>query len=229
VWISGEQDGMSLLLARLATEQALALKTQIDAAGFDRAHSLHAKAGLTMGEHRVEALAAMVLGGDNAATGEGSKPVKAHLNVTIPLPVLLGVQDGAAELAGDGAVAVEVVRELLADPDCAVTMRRLVTDPLTGHLLDYGRRTYEVPQRLRDYIIARDRVCRFPGCNRSAERSQIDHAIPYADGGDTTPANLGALCTRHHQLKTHCEYAGGCSKWGAHRSGAVQAGAGTCG
>jgi hypothetical protein len=48
-----------------------------------------------------------------------------------------------------------VVRDLLADPDVAVTIRRLVTDPLTGHLLDYGRKTYEVPQRLREFLIAR--------------------------------------------------------------------------
>ena len=43
-------------------------------------------------------------------------------------------------------MGVDVVRGLLADPDVAVTMRRLVTDPLTGHLLDYGRKTYAGPR-----------------------------------------------------------------------------------
>ena len=30
-------------------------------------------------------------------------------------------------------------------------------------LLDHARRTYQVPQALRDFIVARDRTCRFPG------------------------------------------------------------------
>jgi hypothetical protein len=59
-----------------------------------------------------------------------------------------------------------------------------------------------VPQALREFIVARDRVCRFPGCRRNAARCQVDHAIAWDDGGTTNPANLGALCIRHHQLKT---------------------------
>ena len=35
-------------------------------------------------------------------------------------------------------------------------MRRLVTDPLTGHLLDRGRATYAVPDALRAFIVTRD-------------------------------------------------------------------------
>jgi len=118
----------------------------------------------------------------------------------------MGLADGvagAAEIRGCGAVSADVVRDLLADPNVAVTIRRLVTDPVTGHLLDYGRTTYDIPEQLRRYLIARDRTCRFTGCNRKADRCQIDHAIAWDDGGETSPANLGALCTRHHQLKTH--------------------------
>jgi hypothetical protein len=202
VWISTDVDGMSLVIARMTTEQAHALKVQIDAAAFDRAYSIDATPATTMGEHRVAALAAMVLGGDGASAA----PTKAHLNITVPLTTLLGFESdlaaGQADLAGEGPIPGAVIRELLADPDCALTMRRMVTDPITGHLLDYGRRTYAVPQALRDYIVARDRTCRFPGCNRRADLSQIDHAVSYDDGGETNPSNLGALCVRHHQLKT---------------------------
>jgi hypothetical protein len=91
---------------------------------------------------------------------------------------------------------------LLGDPDTTATMRRLVVDPYSGHLLDVGRRTYEVPRRLREYVAMRDRRCRFPGCGRRADRCQIDHALAWDYGGATSPANLGALCVRHHQLKT---------------------------
>ncbi|MEI6362054.1 MAG: HNH endonuclease signature motif containing protein, partial [Actinomycetes bacterium] len=97
----------------------------------------------------------------------------------------------------------DAVRDLIADPRVAVTLRRLVTDPVTGHLLDAGRRAYQAPAALRAFIAARDGTCRFPGCARRADTCQVDHAVAWDDGGRTDLANLGALCTRHHQLKTH--------------------------
>jgi 5-methylcytosine-specific restriction endonuclease McrA len=56
---------------------------------------------------------------------------------------------------------------------------------------------------LRRWISARDRTCRFPGCRRRAVACQVDHIDPWDDGGRTDADNLQALCTRHHQLKTH--------------------------
>ena len=81
-------------------------------------------------------------------------------------------------------------------------MRRLVTDPTTGHLLDIGRKRYAVPDALREFIVMRDQRCRFPGCNARAANSEIDHALPWDDGGGTDRGNLGALCKRHHQVKS---------------------------
>ncbi len=163
--------------------------------------------------------------------------LRAHLDVTIDLATLLDLRaacDDAysggergrdtgrnstdpndrthhrvAEIAGAGAgpVSADVIRDLLADPDVAFTIRRLVTDPTTGHLLDYGRRTYHVSVRLREFLTARDHACRFPGCSRKASRCQQDHATAWDDGGQTNVGNLGALCVRHHQLKTHSGWA----------------------
>ena len=196
VHVSDELDGISVLIARMATEDAHAVMTQINAA----AHA--SDSTLSIGERRAEALAALILGSDGAS----AVPIRAHVDVVIDLATLTGLREGAvggAEVRGAGPMTSDVMRDLLADPDVAVTMRRLVTDPVTGHLLDYGRSAYEVPDRLRDYLIARDRTCRFPGCNRRAENCQLDHAFAWDDDGETSPANLGALCTRHHQLKTH--------------------------
>jgi hypothetical protein len=237
VWVSPDADGLSLLVATMATEDALAVMTQINATAHARQDAARqgdlrrsdadAAPAMCLGEHRAQALAALVLGGDRApagssaagsgaagsgAAGSRATPVRAHVNLTIDLATLLGLRDaidddgiaaGQADLAGDGPVSATVVRDLLDNPDCAVTLRRLVTDPITGHLLDYGRRAYAIPQALRDYITARDKTCRFPGCRRRADLCQIDHAKAWNDGGHTSPANLGALCTRHHQLKTH--------------------------
>ena len=121
------------------------------------------------------------------------------VNVTIDLPTLLGLAENPGQLAGYGAIPASVARELAADGK----WKRFITDPQTGNLLDYGRQSYEPPQALIDFLIARDRTCRFPGCRRSAALSDLDHAQSWETGGRTSPDNLGALCRRHHRLKTH--------------------------
>ena len=72
---------------------------------------------------------------------------------------------------------------------------------MTGHLLDYGATTYRPPQTLIDYVTARDRRCRFPGCENPASGCDLDHAIAHP-AGPTSAANCGLLCRRHHRLKT---------------------------
>ena len=121
------------------------------------------------------------------------------VNVTIDLPTLLGLAENPGQLAGYGAIPASVARELAADGK----WKRFITDPQTGNLLDYGRQSYEPPQALIDFLIARDRTCRFPGCRRSAALSDLDHAQSWESGGETSAENLGALCRRHHRLKTH--------------------------
>lgn len=49
---------------------------------------------------------------------------------------------------------------------------------------------------------ARDGVCLWPGCNVKAENCQLDHRIPFDEGGKTTASNLFSLCAHHHNLKT---------------------------
>lgn len=122
-----------------------------------------------------------------------------HIQVTVDLPTLLGMADNPGELAGYGPIPASVARTLAADGE----WHRLVTDPVSGALLDYGRRTYVPPTALADFVIARDGTCRFPGCSRPARRCDLDHPVPYDGGGTTSAANLAALCRRHHRLKTH--------------------------
>jgi len=121
------------------------------------------------------------------------------VNVTIDLPTLLGLAENPGQLAGYGPIPASVARALASDGK----WQRFITDPQTGTLLDYGRESYEPPQALVDFLIARDRTCRFPGCRQSAARADLDHAQSWESGGETSAANLGALCRRHHRLKTH--------------------------
>jgi hypothetical protein len=51
------------------------------------------------------------------------------------------------------------------------------------------------------YVRLRDRRCQFPGCNRPAEFTDLDHRIPFAADGRTTADNLWCLCRHHHRLK----------------------------
>jgi hypothetical protein len=121
------------------------------------------------------------------------------VNLTIDLPTLMGLAENPGQIAGYGAIPASVARELASD----AKWRRFITDPITGNLIDYGRQSYEPPQDLKDFLIARDQTCRFPGCRQSARRSDIDHAQAWHDGGKTSADNLGVLCRRHHQMKTH--------------------------
>jgi hypothetical protein len=143
------------------------------------------------------ALAGYALAASSADVALHRRPIT--VNVTIDLPTLLGLSENPGQLAGYGAIPASVARALASDGK----WKRFITDPQTGALLDYGRETYSPPQALIDFLIARDRTCRFPGCRKSAALSDLDHAQSWEEGGTTSLDNLGALCRRHHLLKTH--------------------------
>lgn len=143
------------------------------------------------------ALAGFALAASSADVALHRRPIT--VNVTIDLPTLLGLSENPGQLAGYGAIPASVARALASDGK----WKRFITDPQTGALLDYGRETYSPPQALIDFLIARDRTCRFPGCRKSAALSDLDHAQSWEEGGKTSLDNLGALCRRHHLLKTH--------------------------
>ncbi len=138
-----------------------------------------------------------VIGIDSRKSGSRRRPIT--INVTIDLPTLLGLAENPGQLSGYGAIPASLARELASD----AKWRRFITDPRTGALLDYGRESYEPPQPLVDFLLARDRTCRFPGCRAPARLSDLDHAQSWESGGSTSPKNLGVLCRRHHRLKTH--------------------------
>ncbi|MCL3778283.1 MULTISPECIES: HNH endonuclease signature motif containing protein [unclassified Actinomyces] len=81
------------------------------------------------------------------------------------------------------------------------TWRRLVTDPLSGTVLDVGRTRYRPPAALADLVRARDVSCTHPGCQVSAGRCDIDHVRAWGEGGTTSLDNLTTLCEAHHRLK----------------------------
>lgn len=181
-----------------ATSQKMASDFSRISDGSTNGNSVSAKDARSIDMKRADALTAI------ASASLSASPVTPHrrpisINVTIDLPTLLGLAENPGQLAGYGAIPASVARELASDGK----WKRFITDPQTGNLLDYGRESYEPPQALKDFLIARDRTCRFPGCRKSAALSDLDHAQSWEAGGSTSAENLGALCRRHHKLKTH--------------------------
>jgi hypothetical protein len=120
--------------------------------------------------------------------------------VTIDLPTLLGLQAHPAEIPGVGLIPPDAARWLLAD---GAPLRRLVTDPLTGHLLDYGRSTYQVPAALADHLIAHAVRSASPHSGVPAAGCDMEHNQPFERGGRTDPINVTPVARRWHRAKTH--------------------------
>ena len=74
-----------------------------------------------------------------------------------------------------------------------------VVEDADGAPLSVGRKTRTVPTKLRRALEARDRRCRYPGCNH-ARWLDAHHIHHWADGGETSLDNLVLLCTHHHRL-----------------------------
>ena len=194
-----ESDGMSTIVAILPAEDAQIVMTALEAFIKGESEPLPAQKR-SMDMKRADALiniSNLFLSTPKNSAAPHRRPVT--VNVTIDLPTLLGLAENPGQLSGYGPIPASVARTLASDGK----WKRFITDPQTGVLLDYGRQTYEPPQALVDFLIARDRTCRFPGCRRSALLSDLDHAQSWESGGVTSLQNLGALCRRHHQLKTH--------------------------
>ncbi len=71
-------------------------------------------------------------------------------------------------------------------------------------MLDVGRTRHRPPAALAEHVRARDRWCVRPGCSARADACDLDHTAEWdRDEGPTAHDNLGPLCRRDHQVKTH--------------------------
>ncbi len=198
-----EADGMATVVAILPAEDAQTVMKSIEAYILKRNQEDEVDAEWSMlsaDMKRADALTCIA----SQALASMADDVRPHrrpitISVAIDLPTLLGLAENPGQLAGYGAIPASVARRLAADGN----WQRFISDPTTGNLLDFGREKYTPPQELVDYLLARDRICRFPGCRRTGQSLDIDHAHSWESGGETNPANLGLLCRRHHRMKTH--------------------------
>jgi uncharacterized protein DUF222/HNH endonuclease len=101
--------------------------------------------------------------------------------------------EGRCELADGQPLAAETARRLACDASL-VELRELEAGRLS-----LGRKRRTVSPALRRALAARDRGCRFPGCDRT-RFVDAHHVQHWSRGGETNLENLVLLCRRHHRL-----------------------------
>lgn len=127
----------------------------------------------------------------------------AHVDIVVSLETLLGLSNGIGDLPGLSSISAARARQ--AALTAGSVWRRLVADPLDGHLIEKSSHAYRPTAAVREHTRARDGVCRFPGCQRPAMRTQSDHVIPWTPDGQeplTGTWNIESLCEFHHDAKT---------------------------
>ena len=153
--------------------------------------------------YEADALVALAVasgGSGSGASGSGGKAgpqAMVHVRVDHSAFVRGHTADGeTCEIPGVGPIPVATARAMATD----CVLKVLVTKGVDVVAVAHGGRT--IPARLRTALEARDQICVIPGCD-VRRGLEIDHMVPYAEGGPTVLENLARACHFHHYLKTH--------------------------
>jgi hypothetical protein len=123
----------------------------------------------------------------------GQRP---HVQVITTLETLMGACGApAGDLQFSEPISMAPVQRLACDS--AIT--RIVLDSKSA-ILDVGRAQRVASPAIRRALLARDKGCIWPGCDRPASWTAAHHFKHWALGGKTSLDNMGSLCGRHHEL-----------------------------
>ena len=75
-----------------------------------------------------------------------------------------------------------------------------------GQILDVGQSRRLITGALRRALVARDRGCAFPGCDRPPRWCDGHHIRSWAQGGPTSLDNAVLLCGHHHRSVHHSDW-----------------------
>ena len=107
----------------------------------------------------LEDLARHYLEDPDTPTVGGEKP---HVSLVCDLPALQGIPGGLHETESGQLLTIAQLRTIT----CDCSLSRIILGP-DSEIIDVGRRTRIIPTPLRRAIIARDRHCTWPGCDRN--------------------------------------------------------------
>jgi hypothetical protein len=182
VWVRGVLDPEGAAVFRTAIEALARRNGKCD----DRTHERRfADAAVELAAHSL----------DNALVPQHNG-VRPHLNVNTTLETLLKLTGApAADLEFSLPISAEAVERLACD--CSVTRILLGSD---SAVIDVGRARRVVTPSQRRALKARDKGCRWPGCDRPATWSEGHHLDHWIRGGRSDLANFVLLCHRHHWM-----------------------------
>ncbi|OMC55275.1 hypothetical protein A5747_14295 [Mycobacterium sp. IS-836] len=153
----------------------------------------------TKAQRRADALGALAAGAETLVCTCGSPdchPAEPKSGVVIHVIAEQATVEGRGSapgvlLGGEGLIPAELITELATSAKLRPLIAPAGAEP-----------QYTPSAKLAEFIRCRDLTCRAPGCDRPATHCDIDHTVPYAEGGATHPSNLKCLCRLHHLLKT---------------------------
>jgi hypothetical protein len=149
------------------------------------------KLARTPAQRRADALVEMAIrAGTAPAPADGRRP-RPLFTVLIDYPTMAG---RLCELANGTVIAPGTLAGWLSEAD----IERVVFDG-ASRIIDIGTRSRFFTGATRRAVQVRDRRCTWPGCDTPGDRCEIDHVVPYADGGETTQANGTLRCPYHHR------------------------------
>jgi hypothetical protein len=137
----------------------------------------------------------------HAAAKSGDVPSKKpHLAVYLDYNALMdGI--GTATLESGSILCPSAARRLACDADIIPMVLNSDSVPL-----DVGRAHRFITDHQRRALIARDKGCSFPNCDRKPRWCDGHHIKHWLHGGKTDLRNLTLLCRRHHRLIHHSEW-----------------------
>ncbi|MDT5410172.1 MAG: hypothetical protein QOG14_2392 [Mycobacterium sp.] len=142
---------------------------------------------------RGEATLACQCGREDCPAGsERAAAAAAVIHVLAEQATLDGTSDKPGYLPGFGILPAESMRALATTATCK---------PLT--IPTQAESGYRPSAKLVEFLRWRDLTCRWPGCEKPAGKSDIDHTVAYPVG-PTHPSNLKPYCRTHHLIKTFC-------------------------
>lgn len=130
---------------------------------------------------------------------DDSPPSSTPVRQTRDLTVYVHLDDsGLARVEGQGLLTVDQIKTWCGSAT-------VIIKPVIDLNTSISTSAYQVPDRIREHVVLRDRSCVFAYCTCTARRADLDHIEPYEPDGaldQTNTDNLAALCRSHHRAKT---------------------------
>ncbi|ORB63288.1 HNH endonuclease signature motif containing protein, partial [Mycobacterium scrofulaceum] len=198
VWIGDMGEGLARIEGVLVSPDGHALDKRLDGL----AATVCAHDPRTREQRRADALGALAAGAQrlgcrcgraDCAAGERPAAGPVVIHVIAERAALDSGAGTASQLRADGLIPPELIQQLAASAKHLPLVHPGDAPPEPG---------YVPSAALADFVRCRDLTCRWPGCDCPALACDIDHTIPYSQGGPTHASNLKCLCRTHHLVKT---------------------------